>query len=94
MIGVYASFTVKEGKEQEVEALISQFEQESRTHVGCISYQCGKVSGSERDYAFIERWASQQDLDAHLAHPFFVENAPTLVALTDGLDIKVVNFER
>ena len=35
----------------------------------------------------------KQELDAHLAHPFFVENAPDLVACTQtGLNIQIVDL--
>ncbi|OOF56342.1 putative quinol monooxygenase [Rodentibacter myodis] len=93
MIGVYATCQVKSGKESEFENLVQQFIAESRTHQGCQSYDCGAVANKANTYCFIERWASQAELDAHLASPFFQQNAPKLVAmLENGLDINVVNF--
>lgn len=91
MIGVYATCTVKAEHKADFEALVRQFINESRTHAGCESYDCGKVAGTENDYCFIERWATQADLDAHLASAFFQENAPKLVAmLENGLAIHTV----
>lgn len=93
MIGVYATCAVKAGKEAEFSALAQRFISESRTHAGCQNYDCGKVAGTKNLYCFLERWASQADLDAHSATPFFVENAPKLVALLEnGQDIQVVEF--
>lgn len=93
MIGVYAFGTVKANLEKEFEALAQQFIAESRTHSGNYHYDCGPVSGKERTYCFIERWEDKAALDAHLATPFFQENAPKLVdMLENGLDINVVDF--
>lgn len=92
-IGVFASCEVKPEKVAEFKALVQQFLFESRKHSGCISYDCGKILDSENSYAFVEKWASKEELDAHLAHPFFVENAPDLVACTQmGLNIQVVDL--
>ncbi|WP_159991223.1 putative quinol monooxygenase [Pelistega ratti] len=93
MIGVYAICQVKQGFEAKFENLVKQFISESRTHVGCQSYDCGVVSGKERHYCFIERWTSQVELDAHLNSLFFQQNAPKLEEmLENGLDINIVNF--
>nr|WP_314741701.1 putative quinol monooxygenase [uncultured Haemophilus sp.] len=93
MIGVYAFGTVKSGFEADFEALAQQFIAESRTHEGNHNYDCGPVAGKERTYCFIERWESKAALDAHLATPFFEQNAPKLVGmLENGLDINVVEF--
>lgn len=93
MIGVYAFGTVKLGFEADFEVLAQQFIAESRTHEGNHNYDCGPVAGKERTYCFIERWESKAALDAHLATPFFEQNAPKLVGmLENGLDINVVEF--
>lgn len=93
MIGVYAFGTVKPGFEADFEVLAQQFIAESRTHEGNHNYDCGPVAGKERTYCFIERWESKVALDAHLATPFFEQNAPKLVGmLENGLDINVVEF--
>ena len=93
MIGVYAFGTVKAGLEAEFEALAQQFIAESRTHAGNHQYDCGPVAGKECTYCFIERWEDKAALDAHLATPFFQQNAPKLVEmLENGLDINVVDF--
>lgn len=93
MIGVYAVCQVKTDKRAEFEQLVRAFIQESRTHQGCLTYDCGAVQGKAGAFAFVECWASQTDLDAHLASPFFKENAPALLDMTEnGLDIDVVDF--
>lgn len=93
MIGVYAFGTVKAGLTKEFEALAQQFIAESRTHAGNHHYDCGAVAGKENTYCFIERWEDKASLDAHLATPFFQQNAPKLVEMLEkGLDINVVEF--
>ncbi|MDK4689203.1 putative quinol monooxygenase [Kingella negevensis] len=93
MIGVYAACQVKADKVAEFEQLVQKFVNESRTHSGCVSYDCGKVSGCENGYVFLEKWASKADLDAHLACAFFTDNAPALVSFTEnGLDIQTAEL--
>ena len=93
MIGVYAICDVPSSNQAEFEALAKEFIQESRTHRGCVHYNCGKVSGHSTRYAFIEQWQTQADLDAHLSTPFFQAHAPDLIELTqNGLDINSVNL--
>lgn len=93
MIGVYATCQVKQDFEVEFEHLAEQFVSESRTHRGCQNYDFGAIAGKVRTYCFIERWIGQEELDAHLASPFFQQNGPKLVAMLEsGLDINVVNF--
>lgn len=84
MIGVYATLQVKPESQTECIELIKQFIAESRTHKGCISYDCGEVHDVPNAYCFIERWESQADLDAHLQSDFFVQNAPKLMAMTEN----------
>ncbi|MDU8924258.1 putative quinol monooxygenase [Pasteurellaceae bacterium LIM206] len=91
MIGVYATCEVKADQKVAFEALVAQFIAESRGHQGVVSYDCGEVNGKPNHYCFIERWASQEALDVHLASPFFQTNAPKLTAmLVDGLNINTV----
>ncbi|EGV06252.1 antibiotic biosynthesis monooxygenase [Haemophilus pittmaniae HK 85] len=93
MIGVYATGLVKTDQQAAFIELAQQFIKESRTHAGCISYDCGAVNDKPGYYCFIERWADKQALDAHLASPFFQQHAPQLVALLEnGLDINVLEL--
>lgn len=84
MIGVYATLQIKPETKNEAIELIQQFIAESRTHQGCISYDCGESSDKPNAFCFIERWESQSDLDAHLQSDFFVQNAPKLMAMTEN----------
>ncbi len=93
MIAVYASCIVLPENQAAFEQVAREFIRESRTHTGCLSYNCGKVAGKVTEYAFVEKWASRADLDAHLAHDFLTHNAPRLLALTaNGLAMDVVEL--
>ncbi|ULJ60599.1 putative quinol monooxygenase [Wielerella bovis] len=93
MIGVYATAQVKPECKAEFLALVQAFVEESRTHTGCISYDCGAINGETDQYCFIERWQSQADLDAHMQTDFFTGNAPKLVAMTvNGLAIHTLSL--
>lgn len=82
MIAVYASCIVLPEKQPDFERLARLFVCESRTHVGCLHYDCGKVQGKVTEYAFVEKWDSQADLDAHLRHNWITQHLPELIALT------------
>lgn len=93
MIGVFATCDIKAGKQEEFEFIAKQFITESRQHTGCIHYDCGKVAGTNNRYVFLEKWASQAELDAHLATPFFQNNVSALIALTEnGLNIQTAEL--
>ena len=93
MIAVYASCIVLPEKQAEFEKVAREFIRASRGQAGCLQYECGKVTDKITEYAFVEKWASQADLDAHLAHEFFVQNAPRLIELTaNGLTIDTLEL--
>lgn len=93
MIAVYASCIVLPENQAAFEQVAREFVRASRTHAGCLHYDCGKVADKITEYAFVEKWASRADLDAHLAHEFFVNNAPRLVELTaNGLTIDTLDL--
>lgn len=91
MIAVYAHCQVLPENQAEFEALARRFVTESRTHQGCIHYDCARHTAQENSYAFVEKWASSADLDAHLNSEFFTANGATLVGLTaNGLQIETL----
>lgn len=76
MIGIIAQATVApESREAFKESAQVLVEQTRSKDTGCISYDFGLLveEGTEGDYAFFERWESQEALDAHQNSAHFKE---------------------
>jgi quinol monooxygenase YgiN len=89
-IVVVGSFTVQDGKEAEATEAFQALMAPTHDEDGCILYALHRGSDDPRRLAFVERWASRESLDAHLASPHIQDvlaRAPDLFA--DGGDIVV-----
>jgi quinol monooxygenase YgiN len=89
-IVVVGSFTAQEGKETEAVEAFRALMEPTHDEEGCILYALHRGSDDPRRLAFVERWASREALDAHLASTHIQEilsRAPDLFA--DGGDIVV-----
>jgi quinol monooxygenase YgiN len=89
-IVVVGSFTAQEGKETEAVEAFRALMEPTHDEDGCILYALHRGSDDPRRLAFVERWASREALDDHLASPHIQEilsRAPDLFA--DGGDIVV-----
>jgi quinol monooxygenase YgiN len=89
-IVVVGSFTAQEGKEEQATEAFEALMAPTHDEEGCILYALHRGADDPRRLAFVERWASREALDAHLASPHIQEvlsRAPDLFA--DGGDIVV-----
>jgi quinol monooxygenase YgiN len=89
-IVVVGSFTAQEGKETEAIEAFRALMEPTHDEDGCILYALHRGSDDPRRLAFVERWASREALDAHLASAHIqdiLSRAPDLFA--DGGDIVV-----
>jgi len=89
-IVVVGSFTAQEGKETEAIEAFTALMEPTHGEDGCILYALHRGSDDPRRLAFVERWASREALDAHLASAHIqdiLSRAPDLFA--DGGDIVV-----
>jgi quinol monooxygenase YgiN len=89
-IVVVGSFTAQEGKETEAIEAFKALMEPTHDEDGCILYALHRGSDDPRRLAFVERWASREALDAHLASAHIqdiLSRAPDLFA--DGGDIVV-----
>lgn len=66
-VWVIASFTCKEGKEQELLKHLLVLIEEVNQEPGCLKYDCYQDTENPLAFTFIEHWESQEDLDAHAA---------------------------
>lgn len=76
MIGVIAKASINSEAVEAFEKSAQQLVETTRAQdAGCLSYDFGAVveEGSEGEYAFLERWESQEALDAHSNSAHFKE---------------------
>lgn len=62
MICKLISLTPKPGKEKELESLLVSMLQPSQNEPGCLEYRLLKM---ETSFTFIEKWESEEHLNAH-----------------------------
>lgn len=89
-IVVVGSFTARAGKETEAAEAFRGLVEPTHGEDGCILYALHQGADDPRRLAFVERWASREALEAHLASPHVqgvLEHADELFA--DGGDIVV-----
>jgi len=66
---VVGSFTAREGREADARAAFEALLEPTHAEPGCILYALHQGVDDPRRMAFIERWASREELDDHLRSP-------------------------
>jgi quinol monooxygenase YgiN len=66
-LDVVAVITAKAGSEAVVESALKELTEASRGDKGCLGYELFASAGSPGTFITIEKWASQEDIDAHMA---------------------------
>ena len=66
---VVGSFTAKRGKEREALEASRAVVAPTHSETGCILYALHQGADDPRRLAFVERWGSREELDAHLTSP-------------------------
>jgi quinol monooxygenase YgiN len=72
-LDVVAVIAAKPGSEPIVEAALKALVAPSRGEPGCISYELFASASVASTFVTVEKWRSQEDLDAHMASPHMVE---------------------
>jgi quinol monooxygenase YgiN len=72
-IVVVGSFVARPGKEAEARAAFEALVAPTHAEDGCVLYALHQGADDPRRLAFVERWASREQLDAHLATPHVAE---------------------
>jgi quinol monooxygenase YgiN len=78
---VVARVVALPGKVEALKAVLVELIEPSRKDPGCIQYELFQNMSDPTDFTFVERWASNAELDAHLASP----HVKIAVAKLDGL---------
>ena len=92
MIGLYANLVIKAGFEAKFEEILKEIVPASRKDKGCISYECGKVAGTQREYCFMESWENLESQKEHMNSAHMVKNAAALEACKESQEVKIINF--
>jgi len=89
---VVGSFKARPGKEAEAVEAFEALVEPTHREAGCILYALHQGVNDPRRLAFIERWASREQLDAHLqsAH---VQKALERVEVIFGDSADIVVYE-
>ena len=66
---VVGSFTAEPGKEAEALEAMQALVEPTHREEGCILYALHRGTDDPRRITFVERWASREQLDAHLSTP-------------------------
>ncbi|MBK5231648.1 MAG: antibiotic biosynthesis monooxygenase [Thermoleophilia bacterium] len=70
---VLAIFTAKEGKVEEVIERFSPVIEQTHGEAGCLAYALHRDVNDPNTLALVERWKSQEDLNAHFGMPYMAE---------------------
>ncbi|MCW3010396.1 MAG: hypothetical protein JWO90_800 [Solirubrobacterales bacterium] len=70
---VVAIVEVKPGSEDAVQAALQQAIEQTHAEEGCVSYALHRDTEKPQRFVMVERWASGEALDAHMAKPYMAE---------------------
>lgn len=90
-IVVVGAFTAKPGKEEDAKQAFEGLVEPTHSEPGCILYALHQGADDPARLAFIERWASREDLDAHLKSDHVADVLQRVDELFQTSDITVYN---
>lgn len=86
---VVGSFVARDGKEDEARAAFEALVAPTHAEDGCILYALHQGQDDARKLAFVERWASREELDRHLESDHVKDVLAKVDDLFAGSDITV-----
>ncbi len=72
-LNVVATIPAKPETEDAIRAALQALVVESRKEEGCLSYELYESTSVPDTFVTVERWASQEALDAHMSSPHLAE---------------------
>jgi quinol monooxygenase YgiN len=72
-LDLVAVIKAKPGSESTVQAALLSLVEPSRKEPGCLAYDIFASESAPGTFVSIERWKSQEDIDAHMASPHLAE---------------------
>lgn len=86
-IRIIARFTARPDSIDALRTLLLGMLEPTRKEVGCVSYELLNNSADPTDFTFVEEWASQAAIDAHMKTPHLqavvADSAPLLASPLD-----------
>ena len=68
-VRVVATITAQPDKADELKAVLLSLIAPTRAEDGCLSYQLFQNNADADDFVFVEEWASDAAIDAHMTTP-------------------------
>lgn len=68
-LNVVALLTSKPGSEEIIRGALEALAVSTRTESGCLAYELYTSAADPTVFVTVEKWASQADLDGHMASP-------------------------
>jgi len=84
---IVATIKAKVGKESELEAALSGLLAPTHKENGCLLYALHRKEGDPGTFVFVEKWKSQEDLNAHLNSPHLTAAFSRKEELIEEVDI-------
>lgn len=84
MIVVIAHVRAKAGRDEELASVLRTLVAATRQESGCLQYDAHRATQDPCDFAFFERWESQEALDEHMKTPHIAAAFAALPELADG----------
>ena len=86
-IRIIARFTARPDSIDAMRTLLLGMLEPTRKEAGCVSYELLNNSADPTDFTFVEEWASQAAIDAHMKTPHLTglvaDSAPLLASPLD-----------
>ena len=84
MISVIAKLKVRDGELENFMVLVREVIFETLKEAGCLEYDLHKHTEKDGVFAFIEKWETKEDLDAHFESEHFKRIVPQMLDYCDG----------
>jgi len=92
MLIIFAERTIKEGKGDDYKQCAKRVGEESRKEKGCIMYELCQSNEDPLKFAMVEKWESQEILDAHFETVHFKEFMLKAGEMTIDRNVKVYSL--
>lgn len=80
---VVATFVAKPGRSGEIERFGKEVVQPSHEEDGCVKYALHRSTADPETFVLVEKWRSQEDLDAHFQQPHMAQLGDLQEALAE-----------
>jgi quinol monooxygenase YgiN len=83
-IRIIAAMKAREGKEEELRAVLEDLVEPSRAEEACLQYDLHENLDDPTEFVFVEQWRDAEGLDAHTKTDHFRSGSAKLAGLLGG----------